>query len=224
MSHLPHGVRMVEPAVCFPINLNLLKCYLRLPENASDALMEEAESFNGQPLQAPQEDLLLQHCLESATQLVEEMTERTLIQKTLLYESENDRIFLPMGPVIQVLQVSNRKDALIENRDYAILRQKGHTIIQLTQSRYLNPLVKVTYTAGFGAKPEEVPATLANTVLHTAALFYEYRDQANYQTIWEKVLFQTRDYHSFNLMPLGQESASNAASYPSSKTSWGYGL
>lgn len=197
-----NAIRLVEASKNAIIDAHLLKCYLRLnvskePMQYGDELHEDAEIFG--------EDALLDHCTKTAKQWVEEMSERSLLTQTLEYTSQNDRFFLPMGPVLphnKIISVTNvgTNKVLKENEDYVLFLRHDRTVVQLLRHKGKDPKIAVQYMAGFGELAEHVPMTLRNLVLHTAALIYEYRDRLTRSQVLEQVLHGTQAFRSYRLV------------------------
>lgn len=137
------------------LGLEEVKCFLRLHHD--------------------REDEVIRNLIRVAMDWVEECTGKTLLKKRLEYTHHNNLVFLPCGPVRRILSVRTRLRALVEGTDYKILN-RSHTKAIEIPFRWRRQSITVTYEAGFGEGPEEVPLTLRQAVLSTVAYLYENRD------------------------------------------------
>lgn len=124
------------------------------------------------------EDTYLQNLIRTATEYIENELQQALIQRTYVYEcskitAKDDLRFvqLPMGPVLEVLSVEQKKldDARIGLRRYVLQDDRI-----LLPSALMNPII-VTYRAGFGVYPKHIPAPIKQAILMVAGECYENR-------------------------------------------------
>ncbi len=106
-----------------------------------------------------------------ATAHAEELLEMSLVTRTITATFySGDELYLPRGPVSQVVSVTDATSATIDylherigNRDYITIG-----------ADYVRPLV-VVYTAGYAV--DKVPADIVGTILVHAATLHAYREQ-----------------------------------------------
>lgn len=119
------------------------------------------------------DDLLIEGLIKTASAWVEEATGKTLLKKKWLYTNKNTRIRLPRGPVMTIEQVKLGSKVL-QAADYQVIKHGHTTKIELPYA--LDPkTVAITYTAGFGENPSDIPETLCHAITSTVAYIYDNR-------------------------------------------------
>ena len=163
--------RLIQGPAMLPVSLEQVKQYLRIDSDIEN-------------------DLLTQ-LIKSATVMVENHTGRALInqiwqididcfdQKRLrqglaIIPSAEQKIMLPRVPFQEiegdVVLVQGEKSSKAKN--YYITMSGGCVIRQALQE---NELIRVTYKAGYGDGPEDVPFSLRQAVMMVTAQLYENR-------------------------------------------------
>lgn len=152
------------------------------------------------------DDALLTLYIESARRYAENYTERAfIVQQWELHLSEfSDRIDIPLPPLQSVDSVAY----LDENGDRQILATSVYQTVSDNNSAYIClahdqswPAVRaepgsviVTFTAGYGEKPEDVPANIRTAMLLMVGHQYENREAIVIGTI-SSVLPLGVEYH-----------------------------
>ena len=150
---------LLETNAIEPISLTEVKSHLRLDTD--------------------DEDDLLNSLIAAATNLVEEYLGKTLIKKTWRIEESGDNanglqeIVLPQGPLLKVLMVQRA----MPNDIYTNIRfvVKNHFSRPIIVFKSDLP-VSVTYEAGYGYYPKDVPAPIRQALFTLVAHFYENRN------------------------------------------------
>jgi uncharacterized phiE125 gp8 family phage protein len=119
------------------------------------------------------EDPLILTFIQVATLWVEQATGKTLLTKTFAYSHEQTRIILPCPPVLEILEVKSKR-GILEPKEY-LWRRHRDTVVLETPFFWGIRTLTITYRAGFGDTPEDVPPTLRYAVLTTLAYLYENR-------------------------------------------------
>lgn len=131
--------------------LDLVKCQLRIHHTDHDDL--------------------LKYLTTVATDWVEETLGKSLLKETRQVIHNNNCFCLPYGPVTKVLNVKYGNKVLDENQ-YSV-SAKGDSLEVSVPFRWKSPEVVVTYEAGYGENPDDVPAVLRHAVLGTIEYLYE---------------------------------------------------
>ncbi len=124
-------------------------------------------------IQHRQEDALLSSLITLATQWIEDATGKTLLQKTWSYTHQNTWLILPKPPILDILEVRTKRRVL-QPREYEIYDYRGSKCVEIPFVWERRTLT-VTYQAGFGTSPDEIPLALHQAVPTTVAHLYENR-------------------------------------------------
>lgn len=139
--------------------------------NALPVSVNEMKDFAR--IQSDQDDFLLEGLLKTASAWVEEATGKTLLNKQWLYTHNNNTLTLPYSPVVQIDEVKVGRKTLAQN-EYTRIDHLGKTKLELPFS-WNRRAVSVTYTAGFGTDPKDVPDALKQAIMSTVTYIYENR-------------------------------------------------
>ena len=139
------------------------------------------------------DDHLLEGLIKTATAWVEDATGKTLLQKKWLYTHSNNILTLPHAPIINVLEVKAGKKTLQEN-NYEITDHQNtkRIIVPLVHTRRS---ISVTYIAGFGESPDDLPMTLKQAVMSTVLYIYENRYSLNSSQTYHNTAQPWIHYH-----------------------------
>jgi uncharacterized phiE125 gp8 family phage protein len=133
------------------------------------------------------DDELLVSICATATDLVQRCVGRSFLRQTWLVTHRNHRFTLPMWPILSVTKVRRRRvdlkqaihDGPVKLDEYRIdspLGQMGAGFLQPTVIdtvfAYSSPKLSVTYEAGFGDSPDDVPDHYKFAVLRGAVWLY----------------------------------------------------
>ncbi len=154
---------LIKPAI-EPVTLAETKAWLRLDQNAEDALINTL--------------------IESARIHSETITNRAMItrtvQETTKIKTDSQIIELSIGPVQSIVQLANidRDGSLqiIDSADYVVDLAYNRIWVQ---GKSPNPSFQVDYVAGYGDAITDVPAPLKNAILLQIAWLFENRDATN---------------------------------------------
>lgn len=173
------SVQTVTPPAGLPVTLEEAKLHLRLP------LEFPAE-------QQTVEDELIRRLIAAATQDAELYQGRAYITRTLRlnldrFPAGNGPIYLPFPPVKQVLSVEYTDAAgqqhTLPATDYvADLAAAPARLVPAPDKGWpltsLRPVagVTVTYVAGYGEDPQDVPENIRSAILLLVGHLYEHRE------------------------------------------------
>ncbi|MGL4371416.1 MAG: head-tail connector protein [Alphaproteobacteria bacterium] len=149
--------QILEKAKELPVSMEMAKTYLRIQHEEEDALVE--------------------HLIKTASEWIQESTGKSLLHQKCQYTHANQHFFLPYGPVCDVTEVKV-KGKILEAEHYSLDMAKGFIALELPLFRRSSTKVTVTYKAGFGEKPEDIPEAIRNAILTAIAYLYENRDNA----------------------------------------------
>lgn len=145
--------KLLEASKTLPVSVQDVKTFARIDHN--------------------DDDFLLEGLIKTAAAWVEEVTGKTLLKKKWVFTHSNNEITLPHAPVIKILEVKSAGKVLKE-KDYTVSHVRQTKRISMPFS-WNTAKVSVTYTAGFGDKPSDIPETLRHTVMSTVTYIYENR-------------------------------------------------
>lgn len=166
---------LLTPPARLPVDLALAKTFLRVGHDA--------------------EDDLITHFIGSAVARIEEALSRVMITRTYHLSAPADLgPLIPIKPVpvaaITDMRVTNGQgaEALIPPADYALDLRREPAELRLKSKRFSDYLadaceVQVTFTAGYGIEPSDVPLPLRQAVLLLTAQSYEHRDQPDHPAL-----------------------------------------
>lgn len=120
-------------------------------------------------------DELLLFYLTAATDWVEEQLGKTLLKTTRQVSHHNNKFVLPYGPILKITAVSYHKKPLTD-KEYTVTSYGDSLEIKLP-FYWTCPTAVVTYEAGFGETPEDVPSSIRNAILGTLEYLYENRGE-----------------------------------------------
>ncbi|WP_031934441.1 head-tail connector protein [Candidatus Hepatobacter penaei] len=117
---------------------------------------------------------LLEGLIRTATAWVEEATGKTLLEKTWRYTHTNPVLTLPHGPITDILEVKSGNRVLLDSA-YEVEDLQNTKKITVLSAEKNRRKTSVTYKAGFGTQPEELPDTFRQAVMSTVLYIYEDR-------------------------------------------------
>lgn len=117
-------------------------------------------------------DMQLAYYLRVATAWVEDNLNKSLLRKTLLVKHNNTRFCLPYGPVCRIIEVKYHKTVLRPDQ-YTQAIKGDSLIIEVPFHWGKDRTVEVTYEAGYGDHPDDVPQALRHAVLGTVSYLYD---------------------------------------------------
>jgi uncharacterized phiE125 gp8 family phage protein len=115
---------------------------------------------------------LLQYFLSVATEWVENELNKSLLTQKRYVSHRNNCFCLPYGPVIKIEEVKYHHKVLKED-EYTLIPKQDSVIIQVP-FHWKSPVLEVTYVAGFGDNPEDVPLAMKHAVLGTIKYLYDH--------------------------------------------------
>lgn len=116
-------------------------------------------------------DEYIEHIIHKATGYVETYTQRTIMLKKLQYTHSNNVLYLPKPHINKIESISSNGELLSES-EY----KKYHsvdTIVVRLEPKYANNENQVIYWAGYGEKPDDIPATLRNIIFDCSRILFE---------------------------------------------------
>ncbi|MGY4876502.1 head-tail connector protein [Vreelandella aquamarina] len=121
-------------------------------------------------------DTMLQLLITAARQEAEQITGRALITQTWQQQGDTHGgpVELRRWPAIDVQSVSDDRGELAATGWRALV---GESPVVEPEDAFQGA-VTVTYTAGYGDNPEQVPAPIRQWILATVATLYEHRERA----------------------------------------------
>lgn len=146
---------------------------LKLLEQSSSLAVSLEDTKNYLRLSHALDNHFLVRMITLATHWIEEATGKTLLLKKWAYTNENNILFLPHPPIREILEVRSKRR--IFDRDEYVVQDYRWTKKVETPFYWGKRTLTVTYTAGFGETPEEIPPALTQAVLSTVAYLYENR-------------------------------------------------
>ncbi|MGL5784832.1 MAG: head-tail connector protein [Alphaproteobacteria bacterium] len=149
--------QILEKAKQLPVSMEMAKTYLRIQHTEEDALVE--------------------HLIKTAAEWIQESTGKSLLRQKCQYTHANQQFFLPYGPVHQVIEVKV-KGKLLRADQYHLDMAKGFIALELPLFKRSSTKATVTYEAGFGENPDDIPEAIRNAILTAIAYLYENRDNS----------------------------------------------
>lgn len=176
------SLRVLEPAICRPLEVAEVMKYLRIDNQ--------------------EEEYLIGLCIDSATELVEYFTGKTMIEKTYrlvcgIDEISRNTMFstcvnLPRPPFLR-LQGEPKIIGKTYHRsltNYFVQEGKTKTTLCSTANLRNEEYLQIDYVCGYGSRPEDVPAVMRQAMLMIVAEMFENRrgktDNASPPTISDK--------------------------------------
>lgn len=126
-------------------------------------------------------DEYLSHIIQKATSYVETYTQRTIMLAKLEYKHHNKVIYLPKPRIHKIIEVKSGNKVLEKDKDYKTYHSVD-TMVVMLDKKYENNENTVTYWAGYGDKPENVPATLRNIIFDCARTLFEQGQHTDAET------------------------------------------
>ncbi len=146
-------------------------------------------------IRGDQDDEILTELTKIATQWLEERSDKTFLRQTLRVIHDNNSFDLPRSPVIKVLEVIYHKKTLTP-QEYDLQTRGGRTRITVP-FRWKSPELKVTYEAGFGDTPEDVPPVLRQAL--RGIVEYLYTNGQDVKALEDKTLPWILNQRQFRL-------------------------
>ena len=158
-----------------------LKSYLRMGKEQFDSLRSHIE-----------------HLAEVSTEWSQERLGKSFLTQKVQVSHTNDRIILPYGPVHKegIHSVKRRGKSLEKDRDYFIEPYKDTQRVVMPFS-WKSHVTQVTYDAGYGDDPEDVPLSIRNSVLRSVDILYRSGGDLSVLETNSDVLMS--DYKDFSL-------------------------
>ena len=157
-----------------------------IPPALTPVTVEEAKEYM-RFCDAPDDRLIHQFIL-SAVNLVEAYTGRALISQTIeataLRVRAGECIDLPRPRLLSVDSVTSSGVALSED-DYAVNIKAEPATITTTSN---HDQLTVTYTAGYGASPDDVPSIIRTAIMAIVARSYDNRTEELPKFLMEQLL------------------------------------
>ncbi|WP_156811840.1 head-tail connector protein [Robiginitomaculum antarcticum] len=166
---------LMTPPALLPVDLVLAKTFLRVDHVDEDVLIE---SFIG-----------------SAVTRIETALSRVMMTRTYRLTAPADLgPLIPIKPVpvagILDMRVTNGQggEVVIPPADYTLDLRREPAELRLKSGQFSDYLagacdVQVTFTAGYGAEPGDVPLPIRQAVLLLTAQSYEHRDQPDHPAL-----------------------------------------
>lgn len=171
-----------------------MKTSILIPANGEPLTLAEVKAFL--KITHTQEDELLPHLISTARQISETYTRRKWMTQRLVsvlpfhpnHQKKKglqrvwtvcDRyaLFLPRGPVINVLEVErisdNAEATVISHRGYHVNSHQEPVLLVIEDKRGWG--VRVTYDVGYGPTAEDVPPAVRQALRQMVAHMYENR-------------------------------------------------
>lgn len=159
-------LKVLEQSVHYPVTLDAVKTHLRIEQSYDD-------------------DYLL-HLIETATQYVENYTNRSLLLKKVQYIGQAKQnsdggysLNLPGGRVQEILSiyaVFDHTHRRLIKRFYMCDEDRHPKVILYSQS----DIYDVTYTCGYGDHSSQIPAPLRHAILLVIGDLYENRGNEHF--------------------------------------------
>jgi uncharacterized phiE125 gp8 family phage protein len=135
------------------------------------------------------EDTLIETLIKTARHRIENMVERTLINRSFIYRCAvppDKCLVLPRPPLVSVTRLTlvaeNDQAFDIPASDYSVTRRRDPAQLNLKPGKnwtdYLSEFVtlEVEFTAGYGDGPDDVPLPIRQAILLLLAHSYEFRE------------------------------------------------
>jgi uncharacterized phiE125 gp8 family phage protein len=176
-------VFVVTPPVCEPISLNEAKAHLRITHAYEDAQITRM--------------------IRSARDYCEQYTRRALITQTLTAVFAGGRdstdIWLPREPIQSVTAVE--MDSVPVNSGAVSLRT-ATVCVPANVAEYAKEIA-ITYIAGFGDKPEDVPSQLRDGMLRQIASLFNNRGDLEGDSGHQMASIAREYYTQYRTMTVG---------------------
>jgi len=158
-----------------------------IPPTLEPVSVEELKSFAR--IDGSGEDNLLASFIESARQKLEDYTGRAFLEQTMVmlmdWWSEKE-VYLPKPPLLSVTSIETLDEDGVATTyaaaNYFVVTESipGKIIVKSETSLPLNTVrdyagYKITYKAGYGTNPNQVPRQIRNSILQLATLRFEKR-------------------------------------------------
>jgi uncharacterized phiE125 gp8 family phage protein len=158
---------------------------LKLVERSDTPILSLEEVKAYLKIDHKHQDAILKRLIKLATDWVEEATGKTFLKKVFEVTHPNNVIVLPQPPILEVIEVRNKK-GILDPKQYCIEDHRGTKKVILDFEWNRKPIT-VRYTAGFGEDPEDVPSAIKHAIFTTIEHIYENRfdgvHKAPYKTI-----------------------------------------
>ena len=168
-------LELLTPPVLLPVPLALAKTFLRVDQDSEDDLITDL--------------------IGAAVERIETQLSRALITRTYRLAVPPDLGPLvpikpvPVAAVTQVKLVDDEDNsALIPPSEYALDLRKEPAQLRLRNGSFATYLasaceVQITFTAGYGDAPADIPLPLRQAILLLTAQSYEHRDQPDHPAL-----------------------------------------
>lgn len=148
-----------------PISLDEAKNYLQIDHNCDDHV--------------------LSNIIQSAREYVEQFINKAFITQTrqiviTAQAGRKKRYFLGSAPFLHLVSSVTLNDKPFTN--YHLITGIGQAMLCLHAPLHENDLMKVTFTCGFGDKPENVPAIFKQAILIKISEMYNHRSGAAFSS------------------------------------------
>lgn len=153
--------KIIEKSNTMPIELDFIKCFLKIDSNNEDHLIEKL--------------------IRIAVFCIEEKTEKMLTQTRIECTHNNNKILLPYTPVNNVISVSRNGQPLelsdiLQNDTYKLIHKHGEVAGIETKFSYTKDhKITIIYNAGFDVNT--LPKNFQLAVLRIVSSIYNNREE-----------------------------------------------